>query len=300
MGPQGPIGLTGATGPQGPQCPQGLHGAAGMTGATGPQGDTGATGPMGPQGPIGLTGATGPQGPIGLTGATGPQGLKGDTGVTGATGPQGPIGLTGATAPQGPQGIAGTDGATGPQGPQGIQGPQGPQGVKGDTGATGFLQSGSAAGNTPYWNGSAWVTNNSNIFNNGSNVGIGTDTPNAPLDVNGNAIVEGNVTANRHIVPGGTNAQFLKADGSLDNNTYLTVAEQGVSNLYPIDSNPNANGAKLNGISMALEPASAQYGGVVTTGAQSFAGAKQFISPLTIGAVTYKNVLGIQAGVHNG
>ena len=36
---------------------------------------------------------------------------------------------------------------------------------------------GSAAGNTPYWNGTSWVTNSSNIYNNGSNVGIGTSSP---------------------------------------------------------------------------------------------------------------------------
>jgi hypothetical protein len=41
------------------------------------------------------------------------------------------------------------------------------------------------AGNTTYWNGSQWVVNNSNIFNNGAEVGIGTVNPNtsAKLDV---------------------------------------------------------------------------------------------------------------------
>jgi hypothetical protein len=94
-----------------------------------------------------LDGATGPQGPIGLTGAMGPQGPAGNDGLDGATGPQGPIGLTGAT------------GATGPQGP------------------TGLLSSGTTAGNTPYWNGTNWVTNSSAIHNNGGNIGIGTTNP---------------------------------------------------------------------------------------------------------------------------
>ena len=137
----------------------GTPGPIGLTGATGSVGATGATGP---QGPIGLTGATGS---VGATGATGPQGIQGLTGATGsvgatgATGPQGPIGLTGAT---------GSVGATGPQGPIGL---------------TGLLSIGTAAGNTPYWDGSQWVVNNSNIHNNGAEVGIGTISPNASAKV---------------------------------------------------------------------------------------------------------------------
>ena len=77
------------------------------------------------------------------------------------SGIQGPQGLQGPQGPQGPTGLTGTTGATGPQGPAGL------------------LSSGSAAGNTPYWNGSSWITNSSNIFNNGANIGIGTTTPSA-------------------------------------------------------------------------------------------------------------------------
>jgi uncharacterized protein (TIGR02145 family) len=62
-------------------------------------------------------------------------------------------------------------------------GPQGPTGVPGPQGATGLLTSGAVAGNTPYWNGSAWVVNNSNIYNNGAGVGIGTSTPSASAKV---------------------------------------------------------------------------------------------------------------------
>ena len=76
-----------------------------------------------------------------------------------ANGTPGPIGLTGAT---------GSVGATGPQGPIGL---------------TGLLSIGTAAGNTPYWDGSQWVVNNSNIHNNGAEVGIGTISPNASAKV---------------------------------------------------------------------------------------------------------------------
>jgi hypothetical protein len=100
-------------------------------------------------------------------GPQGPQGLQGLQGVAGATGPQGLQGLTGAT---------------GPQGLQGIQGPQG---------ATGFLSAGATAGNTPFWDGSQWVTNSSNIFNNGGDVGISTTSPQSKLEVAGSIRIAG-------------------------------------------------------------------------------------------------------------
>jgi hypothetical protein len=63
----------------------------------------------------------------------------------------------------------------------GIQGPQGPQGPQG------ILSSGTTAGNTAYWNGTTWITNSSNIHNNGGNVGIGTSAPTTKLQVSGAA-----------------------------------------------------------------------------------------------------------------
>ena len=42
-----------------------------------------------------------------------------------------------------------------------------------DAAALAAMPAGSASGNTPYWNGTVWVTNNSNIWNEGGNVGIG-------------------------------------------------------------------------------------------------------------------------------
>jgi hypothetical protein len=210
-------GAVGATGPQGAQGPIGL------TGATGPAGPTGATGP---QGQIGLTGLTGAQGIQGLTGAAGASGkntlAKTTNESAGANCTTGGVkieygldannngtldvgeinatltkyvcnGATGATGLQGPAGVAGAQGPIGLTGPQGAQGIQGPVGATGATGSTGLqgpsglLSSGAAAGNTPYWNGTSWITNNSNVFNNGANVGIGTTTPTVKLQVNGAA-----------------------------------------------------------------------------------------------------------------
>lgn len=185
-GPAGPIGLTGPAGASGTQGPIGLTGPTGPTGATGLQGPIGLTGPAGPIGLTGPAGATGAQGPIGLIGPAGPAGPAGAAGPTGATGLQGPIGLTG---PAGPNGLTGPAGPTGAQGPIGSAGPQGPIGLtgavgpQGATGATGLLSSGNAAGNTPFWDGSQWVVNSSNIHNNGASVGIGTALPNAAAKV---------------------------------------------------------------------------------------------------------------------
>jgi uncharacterized protein (TIGR02145 family) len=44
------------------------------------------------------------------------------------------------------------------------------------TGATELLSSGTAAENTPYWNGTSWVINNSNIHNNDAEVEIASTT----------------------------------------------------------------------------------------------------------------------------
>ncbi len=48
------------------------------------------------------------------------------------------------------------------------------------------FQNGTATGNTPYWNGTSWVTNSSNIYNAGASVGIGlTPSGTYKLEVNG-------------------------------------------------------------------------------------------------------------------
>ena len=48
--------------------------------------------------------------------------------------------------------------------------------ASGATGATELLSSGTAAENTPYWNGISWVINNGNILNNGAEVEIESTT----------------------------------------------------------------------------------------------------------------------------
>ncbi len=83
-------------------------------------------------------------------------------------------------AERGNQGPPGEDGLQGPPGEDGVQGPQGPQGPPGSG-----LSNGSAPGNTPYWNGTSWIVNSSNIYNNGGNIGINTNAPDGKLHING-------------------------------------------------------------------------------------------------------------------
>jgi hypothetical protein len=158
----------------------GPMGATGPTGPSGTNGGVGAQGPTGPTGPSGTNGTAGAQGP---TGPTGPSGTNGTAGAQGPTGPTGPSGTNGTAGAQGPTGPTGPSGANGTAGPTGAQGPTGVTGATGKTGTTGLLQNGTAAGNTTYWDGSQWVVNNNNIFNNGGNVGIGATVPGATLHI---------------------------------------------------------------------------------------------------------------------
>lgn len=50
----------------------------------------------------------------------------------------------------------------------------------------------------------------------------------------------------------------------------------GVTTMAAIGSSPNANGATISGSALTLQPASAAFGGVVTTGVQTFEGVKTF------------------------
>lgn len=71
----------------------------------------------------------------------------------------------------------------------------------------------------------------------------------------------------------------------------------GVTTLAAIGSSANANGATISGSTLNLEPASASFGGVVTTGTQTFAGAKTFNSNATINGLitgTYGGDQGFQ------
>ncbi|MBP6730472.1 MAG: hypothetical protein KA149_00345 [Chitinophagales bacterium] len=139
----------------------------------------GATGATGAQGATGNTGLNGNTGATGATGATGPQGIAGITGLTGATGSGG--GATGATGPTGATGAGG--GATGPTGATGNTG------LNGNTGATGAANASGTLNYIAKFTPNGTSLGNSQIFDNGVNVGIGITAPKARLHVADSAVV---------------------------------------------------------------------------------------------------------------
>ena len=262
----GPSGATGATGPTGPTG----AGATGPTGPTGPTGGTGATGPTGP------TGGTGPTGPTGGTGATGP------TGPTGATGPTGPTGATGATGPTGP--IGGT-GATGPIGGTGATGPAGPA-PSGSAGYAVILQSSGVA------------TSTANLFVSSSNlVGIGTTSPNAPLQVVYTAptytSVVGTTTGYGLNVYDGTGGIVWSSD--MNHSIWLRVGRDGTintTNYYQYGAHRFYTGGVIENQSLRMIIDSSGNVGIGTTSplvplhVYSSAGANIYLDGTGIGGTT--------------
>lgn len=121
--------------------------------------------------------------------------LAGPTGPTGAVGPTGPRGATG------PTGVAGATGATG---------------VTGATGATGILPAG-ITGATPYYNGSAWVVNSTNIYNDGHNVGVNNNSPAFVLDV------AGKVNFDTILYDGGQSILYAPIGSNANTNLFLGI-----------------------------------------------------------------------------
>lgn len=123
------------------------------------------------------------------------------------------------------------------------------------------LPNGTANGNTMHWNGSSWVADNA-LFNDGTNVGIGTTAPAYKLDVSGDASFNG-VRVGRG-AGGNTNVyNTVVGNAGLDNNTSgLGNTAIGISSLqantigngntgsgaYSLQFNTSGSGNTGNGI----------------------------------------------------
>ena len=194
---------------------------------------------------VGGGGATGATGPTGNDGATGPTGPTGNDGATGATGPSGQDGQNGQDGLPGPPGIDGAPGATGP---------------------TGFLGAGATTGNTTYWDGTQWVLNSSNIYNNGSQVGIGTTTPTVLLDVE-----NGTTSPAFKLVDGTQAAGKVLTSDSAGNATWQT---DGIT--LPFTDTLNAPAYMLNLVGTGTGvPVMGNFNGDASLGAAGVAGLSQ-------------------------
>lgn len=83
-------------------------------------------------------------------------------------------------------------------------------------------------------------------------------------------------------------------NGSLTKNSWITkgyfdsLNTGGTLTLSAIGSSPNADGATITGTVLNLQPASASFGGVMTTGAQTIAGTKTFNGTALIASNSFK------------
>ena len=86
---------------------------------------------------------------------------------------------------------------------------------------------------------------------------------------------------------------FTAATITVNAKGLVTAASSGsaVTTLGAVDNNPNANAAIITGNTLQLEPASAAFPGVVSTGVQSFAGNKTFT-----GTIAASNLSGTNTG----
>ncbi len=106
-----------------------------------------------------------------------------------------------------------------------------------------MLADGIAVGNTTWWDGTQWVVDNNNIFNAGANVGVGTATPTANLQVIGTFAAGDAANAAT-----GTNAIALgyqtNASGSVSTAMgYQTVASGNTSTAMGTNTTSSGDGS---------------------------------------------------------
>lgn len=78
----------------------------------------------------------------------------------------------------------------------------------------------------------------------------------------------------------GQSGNYLTTDGTIA--SWATVAASGITSFGAVGAAPSANGATVAGSVATLQPADATHPGLVTTGTQTFAGAKTLTTGLTI------------------
>jgi hypothetical protein len=142
---------------------------------------------------------------------------------------------------------------------------QGAAGAQGIQGPAGFLPNGTASGNTTYWNGTDWIVNSSNLYNNGSNIGIGTTIPSEKLQVTGNIMLSGSIKSQDSgqdiiLIPGATGNVDV-SNKQIKNVANPTVANDAV-NVEVVQNSTLTYGAATgaaNAYEVVLTPAPTAY-----------------------------------------
>jgi hypothetical protein len=191
----------------------GTSGSSGTSGTTGTSGSSGTSGTTGTSGSSGTSGTSATNGTGGTSGTSGTSATSGTTGTSGTSGNSGTAGTSGSSGTTGTSGTSGTSGTTGTSGTSGTSGLLGSatsplfissnnitiQQASGSQ--SGFLSSTdwttfngkqnaltnpvTGTGTTNYlpkFTGTSTV-GNSQIFDDGTNVGIGTIIPGSKFDV---------------------------------------------------------------------------------------------------------------------
>jgi hypothetical protein len=214
-GPAGPMGPMGAPGPTGPNGLNILNGPGNPTAVIGVNGEfylnTTTSTLWGPK-----TGGSWPGSAVSLIGPAGPAGPTGSNGLSILNGTSNPIGAIGS---DGEFYInTSTNTIFGPKAggvwPTGVSltGPAGPAGPVGPTGAANIA---GTVNNIIKFTG-ATTGGNSQLFDNGTNVGIGTTTPSFRLDVTGTGRFTSTLGVGAYTLPAtdGTVNQVLKTNGA--------------------------------------------------------------------------------------
>ncbi len=115
-------------------------------------------------------------------------------------------------------------------------------------------------------------------------VGIGTNDAKTPLWIEGNTHIAGIITATVFKKDGGTNSQFLMADGSVNNTTYLTTE---TSTLDEVLGRGNSTTKNLNvGIITATSIVGIASTAILATNAQGLTGTPSIV----VDQITANNV----------
>lgn len=296
LGVLGPTGATGATGNNG------TSGVSGVTGATGIAGNTGAVGATGNTGNAGANGNTGAVGATGSTGLTGPTGMATQTLAQTLSLGNTTNDIT-ITSNDGNSYITIADGYMmggyydGTRNNQFYFTPDESSftfsGLDGEAGGVGFIHGAVSSVYSSVQpiqiqaptirlidnslidanNGYVWT-----LIDKSTGEGYWNSLNSGPVGATGTAGVTGATGTNG--TTGATGA--TGAAGA----TGATGATGSITALRVIGSSSNANGATLSGTDLNLEPASASFGGVVTTGTQTFGGAKTLTAPTFATSIT--------------